>query len=174
MLDHYSRFANTACCLYWNSVDQERSLCFSWEPLWVRTTLRQSRGSNKLALPTRGICVSSWTFTKVDELEPNLSARVKSKLQTELRIGSKSTTKNSWSSIPTYAQDPAFNALDKLFLEESLGITVLNDQEAWDKIGKDSMVFAPGTEQDRIFKIANRRPAIWWPVDSCCLVESKE
>ena len=44
---------------------------------------------------------------------------------------------------PLYLQEPRFTSLDKDFLEKTLGLTVLDDPNAYDLIGPSSFIFMP-------------------------------
>ncbi|KAJ5134173.1 hypothetical protein N7526_005538 [Penicillium atrosanguineum] len=62
-------------------------------------------------------------------------------------------------SFPIYAQDPVFNGLDCLLLE-SLGITIVNDPVAFERITQNTLLFCPGAEKKHLELVLPSNPCL--------------
>jgi hypothetical protein len=57
-----------------------------------------------------------------------------------------------------YAQDPVFNALDKMLLA-SLGIQIVQDPAAFALVDKRTFLYSPGAERSHLVKMLPLSPA---------------
>ncbi|KAJ5099434.1 hypothetical protein N7532_006435 [Penicillium argentinense] len=60
-------------------------------------------------------------------------------------------------SFPIYAQDPAFNELDRALLE-SLGMTVVNHPVAFERLTSNTFLFCPGAERKHLEMLLPSNP----------------
>ncbi|CAI7656547.1 unnamed protein product [Penicillium manginii] len=69
------------------------------------------------------------------------------------------TSANRSSSFPIYAQDPVFNALDRALLE-SLGITVVDNPIAFERVTSKTLLFCPGAERKHLDMLLPSNPKL--------------
>lgn len=79
----------------------------------------------------------------------------------ETEASSDTISNSSRASLPfgVYAQDPVFTDIDKQLLH-NLGITVLEDPDAWNIIDGDALAFMPGAEIIHCWGVAMKKPAV--------------
>ncbi|KAJ6021955.1 Sensitivity To Red Light Reduced-like SRR1 [Penicillium herquei] len=69
------------------------------------------------------------------------------------------TSMDSQVSVPVYLQDPVFNKLDCALLE-SLGMTVVNHPEAFERVTRNTLLFCPGAERKHLEQILPSNPGL--------------
>jgi hypothetical protein len=78
-------------------------------------------------------------------------------LPPNLRLSCKGANRSS--SFPIYAQDPVFNALDRALLE-SLGITVVDNPIAFERVTSKTLLFCPGAERKHLDMLLPSNPKL--------------
>ncbi|KAJ5709161.1 Sensitivity To Red Light Reduced-like SRR1 [Penicillium malachiteum] len=69
------------------------------------------------------------------------------------------TSVDSKVSVSVYLQDPVFNKLDCALLE-SLGMTVVNHPEAFERVTRNTLLFCPGAERKHLEQILPSNPGL--------------
>ena len=155
---------------------------------WTSLRRKLVRYAANAAPIKNAICIALGSLSSAGQCSGSLDGRIVSSLQlagfiavvellekslsgprrnhtSKPRSRSKEGCQNDQVHIRMIAQEPRFDVLDKQLLQH-LRVHIVPDPGAWNRISKHSMVYTPGAEAYHFFKVAKRKPAMWWPIDS--------